>query len=215
MKVSSVNIGKSKTVSWRGKPVKTGIFKYPVNRFIELGVTDVVGDDVIDRKYHGGTYKACYIYSADHYPEWKTKYPELDWDYGMFGENITVEGLNEANVQIGDIYQIGEAKVQVTQPREPCFKLGIRFNSQKVVKDFINLPYPGIYVKVIEEGRVTAGDGFQLFERLHNSVGLLEIWDLIYGKNPNEDLIEFIEDFQHLAPESRETILKRFKRLNQ
>lgn len=209
MKVVSVNIGEKKAIEWNGEEVFTGIYKYPVDQPIILGKEDVVGDQVIDRRYHGGIDKACYIYSANHYPFWQEKYPELDWAHGMFGENITVEGLNEAQVQIGDIYSIGECRVQVTQPRQPCFKLGVRFNNQMVLKDFINAPFPGIYVKVIEEGKVAAGDSFTLSERLHNSIGLLEVWNLLYQKDRDPDLLDFAIDFHHLADACRDSLRKR------
>lgn len=199
MKVVSVNIGEKKTVIWRDKPVITGIYKMPVNHPIVLGETDVEGDVVYDRKYHGGIDKACYIYSADTYPMWKEKYPDLDWNYGMFGENITVEGLNENELQIGDIFYLGDCRVQVTQPRQPCFKLGIRFNTQKVLKDFINLPHPGIYVKIIEGGAVKVGDEMHLSERIHNSIGVNEVWRLMYDKEPNQEDLEFAVNLQYLA----------------
>ncbi|MFT5823894.1 MAG: MOSC domain-containing protein YiiM [Crocinitomix sp.] len=209
MKIESLNIGEKQTVSWRGKPVQTGIYKYPVDHSIVLGKTDVEGDIVVDRRYHGGEDKACYLYSKDNYAFWREKYPTLDWDYGMFGENITVDGLNEAELQIGDILYLGECRVQVTQPRQPCFKLGIRFETQKILKEFIAAPYPGVYVKVIQEGAVQKGDHVQLSERLHDSIGLLEIWDLLYGKNPDKDLLEFAAHFQHLGKGAKESLLKK------
>ncbi|NOQ75485.1 MAG: MOSC domain-containing protein [Crocinitomix sp.] len=214
MKITSVNIGEKQTVSWRGKSVQTGIYKFSVDRPIVLGKTDVEGDNVIDRKYHGGADKACYLYSKDHYAFWKEKYPHLDWSYGMFGENITVDGLNEAELQIGDILYLGECRVQVSQPRQPCFKLGIRFETQKVLKEFINAPYPGVYVKVIQEGAVQKGDHVQLSERLHDSIGLLEVWDLLYGKNPDKDLLEFAAHFQHLGKGAKDTLLKKLHLLD-
>ena len=211
MQVVSVNIGKKETITWRGKSIQTGIFKYPVDHPIYLGKTDVVSDIVVDRRYHGGIDKACYIYSEDHYNKWKLEYPDLDWDFGMFGENITVRGLDESQLQIGDIFYIGECRVQVTQPRQPCFKLGIRFNSQKVIKSFINSPYPGVYVKVIQPGEVKSGDNMQLSERLHDSIGLLEIWDLLYKNDPDQDLLSFAVDFQHLAESCKESLYKRIQ----
>lgn len=214
MKVIAVNIGEKRTVSWRGKSVQTGIYKYPVDRPIILGESDVEGDIVYDRRYHGGKDKACYLYSNDHYAYWKEKYPKLDWSTGMFGENITIEGLNEANLQIGDILYIGECRVQVSQPREPCFKLGIRFESQKILKEFIAAPYPGVYVKVIESGAVKTGDHVQLSERLHDSIGLLEIWDLLYAKNPDVDLLEFAAHFQHLGDGARQALLKKLNKMD-
>ena len=209
MQVKTVNIGERQTVEWRGKKVETGIYKFPVDGSILLEQEDVVGDHVVDRRYHGGVDKACYLYSADHYPFWQSLYPDVDWQPGMMGENVTIEGFSEKRIQIGDIYALGDAIVQVSQPRQPCFKLGIRVGTQKVIKTFINNPYPGVYVKIIRAGKVKAGDGFELRERLHNSIGLLEVWDLLYKADLDEDLLEFAVDFQHLADACRETLRKR------
>lgn len=211
MQVKTVNIGKRQTVPWRGKKVETGIYKHPVDGAILLEKEDVAGDHVVDRRYHGGVDKACYLYSADHYPFWESEFPDVDWQPGMMGENVTIEGLSEKRIQIGDIYALGDAIVQVTQPRQPCFKLGIRVGTQKVIKKFVNNPYPGVYVKLIRAGEVKAGDGFELRERLHNSIGLLEVWDLLYKAEFDEDLLEFAVDFQHLADACRESLRKKMK----
>lgn len=210
MKVVSVNIGERKGVKYRGKTVQTGIFKKPVTHPIILGKFDVEGDAVIDRRYHGGEFKACYLYSADHYEFWKNKYPDLEWEYGMFGENITVEGLNEEEIQIGDIFYLGDCRVRVTQPRQPCFKLGLRFGSQTIVKAFSQAPFPGVYVSVIEEGAVKIGDNFSLSERLHDTIGLLDVYELIYTKTPNQEALDFALDFQFLPENVKETLRKRY-----
>ena len=131
MKVVSTNIGLSRTVIWNKEEITTGIFKNPVDEPIFLGEENVVDDTVIDRKYHGGVDKACYIFSSDVYPAWQARHPYLEWSYGMFGENLTVQGFKEDEVRIGDVYQIGSAKVQVSEPRQPCYKLNIRFNSKR------------------------------------------------------------------------------------
>ena len=210
MKVVSVNIGERKGVKYRGKTVQTGVFKKPVTHPIILGKFDVEGDAVIDRRYHGGEFKACYLYSADHYEFWKNKYPDLEWEYGMFGENITVEGLNEKEIQIGDIFYLGDCRVRVTQPIQPCFKLGLRFGSQTIVKAFSQAPFPGVYVSVIEEGTVKIGDNFSLSERLHDTIGLLDVYELIYTKTPNQEALDFALDFQFLPENVKETLRKRF-----
>ncbi|MCC7452918.1 MAG: MOSC domain-containing protein [Crocinitomix sp.] len=209
MEVVSVNIGQEKMVSWRGKSVKTGIFKSPINQPIYLGKTDVETDAVIDRRYHGGIDKACYIYSADHYDFWKAEFPLLAWQYGMFGENITVKGLDEKQVQIGDIFYLGNTRVQVSQPRQPCFKLGIRMGTQTVLKKFINQPFPGIYVRVIDEGTVSVGDEMHLSERLHNTLGVLEVWDLLYKKEIDKDLLEFAIEHPQLADACKKDLRSR------
>ena len=113
MKVVSLNRGEATTLNYRGTVVKTGIFKYPVDSSILLGETDVESDAVVDRKYHGGLEKAVYSYSLDHYPFWKDQFPDLEWDYGMFGENLTIEGMDESKMLIGSVYQVGDAQIQV------------------------------------------------------------------------------------------------------
>ena len=190
MKVIATNIGRKKLVSWRGKEVATGIFKTPVEQALELG-KEIVGTDVIaDRKVHGGTDKACYLFAADHYPYWKGLYPDLDWNWGMFGENLTIEDMNENDIQIGDVYEIGTALVEVSQPREPCYKLGIRFGSQQILKQFIEHAYPGTYVRVIREGKVSKGDILKLVSRPETSISVKDLFNLFYARIKNTDLVQ-------------------------
>src|ERR1035437_3558163 len=190
MKVLSTNIAEPATVEWRGQSVKTGIYKNPVDTSIFLGAEDVENDHVIDRRYHGGTEKACYLYSADHYLFWQNKYPDLEWKSGMFGENLTVTGLDESAILIGDCYRIGDAIVQVSQPRQPCFKLGIRFNDQSIVDDFWKSPYPGVYVRVIQPGTVKKGDELILIEQNPESISIAEVFSLFSPNPENLDRIQ-------------------------
>jgi MOSC domain-containing protein YiiM len=187
MKVVSTNLGEAVEVKWRGKLVKTGIYKYPVNEAIWLGKKDVVNDHVIDRKYHGGISKACYFFSADHYDEWKKSYPNLNWDFGMFGENITVTGMDERQVRIGDRYRLGKAVIRITEPRQPCFKLGVRFETQAVLKDFISRNHCGFYAAVEEEGEVAPNDHFELLEEGPQELSVANVFRLLY-KVQAEDL---------------------------
>ncbi|HKJ40554.1 MAG TPA: MOSC domain-containing protein [Sunxiuqinia sp.] len=178
MKIISTNIGEAVEIEWRGKKVKTGIFKKPTNLPLAIEKEDVRGDHVMDRRYHGGVDKACYLYSADHYDYWRIRYPDLDWQWGMFGENLTVEGIDESTIRVGDVYRLGTALVQVTQPRQPCFKLGVRFNSQKVVREFLESPFPGVYVRVLEEGTVEVGDEMLLERKATGNLSLKEVFAL-------------------------------------
>lgn len=210
MKVVSTNISDVRTVNWRGKQVQTGIFKEPVNEPIFLGDTDVKNDHVVDRKYHGGKDKACYLYSADCYSFWKNKYPQLDFNYGMFGENITVEGLNDALLNIGDIYQLGESRIQIAQPRQPCFKLGIKFGTQKVLKEFIQAPYPGAYVRVLDSGSVKKGDTLKLISKHPVDINLLELYRLLYHSDQSDvnRITKLIQE-EVLPDEMKEGLKKR------
>ena len=142
--MASTNIAKPKTIIYNGQEVTTGIFKKPVDTPIYLEKENVKEDEVSDRRVHGGVFKACYLFSADYYPYWQNLYPNLDWDYGMLGENLTVSGLDEDNIVIGNIYKIGSALAQVTQPREPCYKFGVKFGFKDVLKQFIEHRHPGV-----------------------------------------------------------------------
>lgn len=177
MKVISVNIGARKSVVWKNKTIETGIFKRPVKTSIYLGEEDVVDDAVIDRKHHGGINQAVYGYSAKHYNYFKSLHPDLDWNYGMFGENITFDDLNEEVITVGSQYKLGECLVEVTEPRQPCFKLGIRFGTQKIVKQFWNSTMSGIYFKVLKTGFVKPGDELVLLSKSENSKSIAAVYE--------------------------------------
>ncbi|WP_461637438.1 MOSC domain-containing protein [Labilibaculum euxinus] len=190
MKVVSTNIGKSVEINYHGQIEKTGIYKYAVDQAIFLGKEDVVKDAVIDRRYHGGADKACYWYSEKHYAFWKDKFPNLDWNYGMFGENLTISDLDEGDIKIGDVFQIGNARVQVTQPRQPCYKLNYRFDCNSMVRQFIDAGFPGIYICVIEEGEVRKGDELILLERREESLSIREVYNLLYESSKDQLKLE-------------------------
>ena len=176
MKVISVNIGEKQTVTWKHKTYETGMFKYPIDDAIFLGKEDVVNDHVIDRRYHGGVDKAVYAYGENHYAFWKNLYPDLEFSYGMFGENLTIDNLNEEEIYVGSIYQLGETIIQVTKPREPCVKLGIRFQDAKVIKQFWNTTKSGVYFKVLETGKVKKNEEFILLEDALNAPTIAEVY---------------------------------------
>jgi MOSC domain-containing protein YiiM len=176
MKVVSVNIGERKVINYKGRIIETGIFKYPVDEPIFLGIEDVKGDAVIDRKYHGGIDKAVYGYSENYYEFWKQLYPNLDWKFGMFGENLTISNLEETEICVGDIFKLGEVILEVTKPREPCMKLGLRFGTQKVLKQFWNSSKCGIYFKVIQTGNVAKGDEMVLLKKAVNTPTIAEVY---------------------------------------
>lgn len=194
MKVISTNLGTPTTFTWNGREEQTGIFKKPVVQPLYLTKNDVAKDTVIDRVHHAGEHKACYLFSSEQYPYWKAKYPELDWDWGMFGENLTVSGLDEADIRVGDIYQLGTALVQISQPREPCYKLGIRFGSQDILKEFIDHNRPGTYVRVLEEGEVQLGDELTLREQSQNRLTIQQFYQLLYMRKKPKDLLDLFMD---------------------
>ncbi|MCL4109407.1 UNVERIFIED_CONTAM: hypothetical protein GTU68_033232 [Idotea baltica] len=209
MEIISTNLAERRTVAWNGKSIETGIFKYPVAGPLTLESEDVVGDHVVNRVHHGGLDKACYLFSADVYPWWKEKYPALAWDYGMFGENLTVKGLDEANLLIGDTYAVGGATIQVSQPRQPCFKLGIRFEDQGVLKHFIAEKCPGTYVRVLESGPVKVGDRLKLIHRNENAMSIREVYTLLYHQNPDLAALRRGLEDKALADSAKASFQKR------
>lgn len=199
MKIISTNIGRMREMNWKGQKITTGIYKEPVNEALFLGKEGVNKDHVSDLKHHGGSDKACYLYSADHYDYWKREYPDLNWNWGMFGENLTVRGLDEGDVLIGNVYKLGTAKVQVSQPRLPCYKLGIRMQSNRAVKQFLESPYPGVYLRVIEEGYVTVGDVFELIESVESGLSVREVYSLFSSNKLDIELKELAINDAFLA----------------
>ena len=208
MKIISTNIAEPQTIEWRGQQVKTGIYKHAVDSPILLGREDVENDHVLDRRYHGGADKACYLYSSDHYPFWRSKFPNLNWEWGMFGENLTVSGLNEAEIRIGDQYLIGETVIQVTQPRQPCFKLGVRFGDQSVVDQFWVLPYPGVYVRVLASGKVQSGDKLIQTESNPESLTVAQVFSLFQVDRTNFEFIRKAINEPFLAESCRKDLQK-------
>lgn len=203
MKIVSTNIAEPMTFLWNGKEETTGIYKKPTSKAIFLGKEDVKGDEISDRKHHGGIFKACYIFSADQYGYWKNLYPNLDWTYGMLGENLTVSGLDETKIRIGDIYKIGEAKVQITQPREPCYKFGVKFGSQAVLKQFIDHGFSGTYVSVMEEGFVKIGDEMKLLKAAENSLTTFQFFKLLFAKEKNQEHLRMALQLESIPQSKR------------
>lgn len=194
MQVISTNIGKPTTFLWNGKEEQTGIFKYPVNEPLFLRKNDVAKDAIINRVNHGGINKACYLFSSDNYTYWQKIYPHLKWDWGMFGENLTVKGLDESTVRIGDIYKVGTALTQVSQPREPCYKLGVRFEDPSILKKFILHRHSGTYVRILEQGEVRKGDELQLIEQSKNTLTVQQFYDLMFAKEKSEEMLALFMD---------------------
>ena len=165
MKIISVNTGLSRDVTWHGRIVTTGIFKQPAAGRVALRKLNLDGDRQADLSVHGGQDKAVYCYPITHYDYWKRELPGRELPLAMFGENFTTEGLLEDSVHIGDRFRVGSAELIVTQPRLPCYKLGIKFGQAAMVKRFSNSRRTGFYVAVLREGNVGAGDAIELIGR--------------------------------------------------
>ncbi len=174
MKVVATSIGQVKEVIWKNKQVLTGIYKTPVPE-ISIKKLFVEGDFVSDSSVHGGENKAVYGYPSEHYRFWQDKYPLMPMPWGTFGENITTEGLFENEMIIGSIYRVGTAVLRVTEPRFPCFKLGIKFDDKKIVAKFMKSRKSGFYLSVIEEGVVRPGDQITLIETGDSKISITDV----------------------------------------
>jgi MOSC domain-containing protein YiiM len=189
MKLISVNVGLPRVVMSNGDPVATGIFKEPVAGRVMLRTLNLDGDRQADLSVHGGPSKAVYAYPSEHYEDWKREFPKMELPCGMFGENFTTAGLFEAELNIGDKFRVGSASVMVTEPRMPCYKLGIRFGRADIVKRFLASERTGFYFAVLQEGEVDVGDSFELIERNKDSFRLSDVTALYTHEKHNVGLL--------------------------
>ena len=201
MKLISVNVGLPRVVMSNGEPVSTGIFKEPVARRVMLRTLNLDGDRQADLSVHGGPSKAIYVYPSEHYEYWKRELPEMKLPWGMFGENFTSAGLFESELNIGDKFHVGSAVVMVTEPRMPCYKLGIKFGRTDIVKRFLASERTGFYFAVLQEGEVGASDSIDLIERSKDSVKVSDITLLYTREKRNVGLLRRAMEVEAL-PES-------------
>ena len=193
MKLLSVNVGLPREVVVRGKTVTTGIFKEPVYDRVMLRKLNLDGDRQADLSVHGGVDKAVYVYPVEHYDYWRRELPDMKLPFGMFGENFTTEGLLEGSVNIGDRFRIGGAELVVTQPRLPCYKLGIKFGRDDMVKRFLASRRTGFYFQVLKEGEVGAGDGIEAAGRDDDNITAADITRLYINHKQGKTDVETIE----------------------
>ena len=189
MKLICISVGRPRQVTWRGKSVTTSIWKSPVEGEVRVTTLNLQGDEQSDLSVHGGADKAVYVYPSEHYAYWRAELPGADLPWGGFGENFTTEGLLEEHVRIGDRLRVGSAEFVVTQPRMPCFKLGIRFDRPDIVKRFLRARRTGFYLSVTREGSVTAGDPIEFAAREEHGVTVADIVDLYTRDSENEGLL--------------------------
>lgn len=193
-KIISVNVGLPRLAVWRGATVSTGIFKKPVEGRVQLRTLNLDGDRQSDLSVHGGPYKAVYAYPSEHYQFWRAELPETALPWGMFGENLTTEGLCEDTVCIGDRFRIGQASLTVTQPRMPCHKLAIKFKREDIIRRFLASGRTGFYFSVQSEGEIGAGDEMELIERSSHPVKVSDITRLfVKEKQDTEAMRRAIE----------------------
>jgi MOSC domain-containing protein YiiM len=185
----SVNVGLPREVDWHGRTVRTSIWKSPAAGRVHVASLNLEGDEQSDLSVHGGAEKAVYAYPSEHYEYWTTELPGADLTWGAFGENFTIEGLLEPSTRIGDRIRAGSAEFVVTQPRMPCFKLGVRFGRDDMVKRFLRSGRTGFYLAVLREGEVANGDAIEFVGRDDHGVTVADIAALYASDMENEDLL--------------------------
>jgi MOSC domain-containing protein YiiM len=212
MQVISVNVGLPCEVVWQGKTVSTGIFKQPVEGRIRLRSLNFEGDQQADLAVHGGIDKAVYAYPSEHYAYWRNELPEMELPWGMFGENLTIEGLSEDAVNIGDCFRLGTAEVMATQPRLPCYKLGIKFGRVDIVKRFLDSRLTGVYFSVLQEGEVGAGDRLEFISRNENHITIADITRLYVRDTEDLGLLQRVLQVQALPNGWRDYFQKQIEK---
>lgn len=190
MRVLSLNVGLPRKVETPRGPVLTSIWKSPIEERVALKRFNIAGDQQSDLRVHGGENKAVYLYPSEHYPFWRGELPGMELPPGMFGENLTTEGVDEREVQIGDRFRIGTAVLQVAQPRMPCFKLALKFGRPDMVKRFWLSGRPGIYFSIVEEGELAAGDEIVPVLRVSNGITVAELVKLYRDPEPDPERIQ-------------------------
>jgi MOSC domain-containing protein YiiM len=209
MKLISVNVGLPREITAGGKTVRTSIWKYPVQGRVHASTLNLDGDQQSDLSVHGGVDKAVYVYPSEHYSYWRTQLPDLELPWGAFGENFTSEGILEDQTKIGDRIRIGSTEFMVTQPRMPCFKLGIRFNRRDMVKRFLESKRSGFYLAVIREGEVQTGEAIEFTEKQEAGVTITEIVNLYTVDSQNQELLRHATELPALPQTWKDYFRKR------
>jgi MOSC domain-containing protein YiiM len=194
MTLLSLNVGRPRQVETLRGPVLTAIWKSPVEGRVALRRFNIEGDQQADLRVHGGENKAVYLYPSEHYAFWHSELPDMDLPPGVFGENLTTEGVDEAEVQIGDRFRIGTAILQVSQPRMPCFKLALKFGRPDMVKRFWRSGRSGVYFSMVEEGELAAGDEIVPVSRVSNGITIAELVRLYRDPDPDPARIQVALD---------------------
>ena len=212
MKVLSVNVSLPTEVLYRDKRVTTGIFKEPVNGRVMLRTLNLDGDGQADLIGHGGIYKAAYVYSIENYDYWKRELGRTDFTFGQFGENVTVEGMLEDQICVGDVFRVGSALVEVTQPRVPCYKLGIKMGLPQFVKMFLASCRVGFYLRVLEVGEIGPGDVLDHVRTDPERMTVREVCHLLYFDPKNLEGAKKALRIRALSPGWRQSFEERLVR---
>ncbi|WP_444958182.1 MOSC domain-containing protein [Microbulbifer sp. ZKSA002] len=215
MKLLSINVSKKVDYEYKGKTVTTGIFKKPVQGKVFVGKNNLEGDEQADLKNHGGKDMAIYAFSNDHYPYWENLLGRKGLKYGAFGENLTVEGLREENIFVGDQFRIGSCILEVSQPRIPCFKLSMALDNDAAAKILTSSFNCGVYLRVVKEGHIKEGDSICKIAEAPNSIDIRSMFRVFFDKQfPNtKQVLQTASQLQPLSKEWREKAVRRLSKL--
>ncbi len=212
MKLISLNVSLPRIVEYNGSPVAAGIFKEAVQEPVMLRTLNIDGDRQADLSVHGGVSKAVYAYPSEHYEFWKKELPEMELPYGMFGENFTTEGLLEDAVNVGDRFRVGQTELMVTEPRLPCYKLGIKFGRADIIKRFLQSRWTGFYFAVVKEGEVKTGDAIELLSRDANHIAISDITRLYAFEKDDLETLRRAVKLEALSESWREYFQRQIKK---
>jgi len=198
----SVQTGRAAPLGPGGVP--SAIVKHTRDGTVAVGPLGLEGDEQADLSVHGGAEKAVYAYAASHFPDWARQFPDLDFTGGAMGENLTIAGMEEANICVGDIHAIGTVLLQVCQPRQPCFKFALRHANSKLPKAMVRSGQSGWYCRVLQTGTLTAGDAVELRERPNPDFPFVRLVEIVNHGRPTMAELARMADMQGLARQWRE-----------
>jgi len=210
--IVSINVGKVKTDHYRGNEIQTGIYKKPVEGRVYVSSLNIAGDEQADLLNHGGKDKAILMYPHQHYSYW-TKKLGVSIQPGAFGENLTISGLNEDNTCIGDVFELGEILVQVSLPRQPCYKLANKMNQDKLPLNIKDTGFSGFYFRVLKEGYIEPGQTVKLVERHREQITVSFVNKVKYHDKSNQVALTRLVNLSVLSDDWRSSFQERLKTL--
>ena len=213
MKILSINISEPKKVIFNGKELITSIYKKPIEGSIEVTDVGLVGDRQADMKVHGGYDKAVYAYSYKHYQTWSKEMNQEYDEFGLVGENLTIDDFNEKEIYIGDELMIGDCLFQISQPRIPCYKIGIKMNSRDFPKKFSQSGLLGSYMRVLETGKISKIDDVKHIRKESYSLSIYEVSEILFKDIGNIDKMKHALDLKYLTEEIKERFRERLMKL--
>ena len=213
MKILSINVSEPQTVTFNGKELITSIYKKPVSNKVQVTAQGIEGDRQADLSVHGGYDKAVYAYSYSHYKLWGDHLKKEFNEYGLVGENLTIDNFDENEIRIGDRFKINDCVLQVSQPRIPCYKIGIKMNSRDFPRMFSQSGLLGSYLRVVEEGSIDTGDTIEKIHEENNSMSIKEIASILFVDVKNIELMKKALDIDTLTEEIKEKFRERLMKL--